>query len=131
MGPHRANIFNQRAWRDITQEITLEVMRVVLAIGLFAIGVELPQSYLAHYIKGLLTMVVPIMSFGRLVVATKCHLLCCSSSVLTHCRIAVIYGLFEPLNYTSALAVAAWLTPTDPFISSAIVGTMQSCLLSS
>jgi sodium/hydrogen antiporter len=42
-----------------------------------------------------------------------------------------IYGLFGPLNYISALAVAACLTPTDPIICAAIVGMLQSCLLRS
>ncbi|KAI0689057.1 Sodium/hydrogen exchanger [Cytidiella melzeri] len=104
MGPHCADIFNPRAWGDHTQQITLEVMRVVLATGLFAIGVELPQSYLADHARGLLIMVVPTMAFGWVVVA------------------AVIYGIFGPLNYISALAIAACLTPTDPIICAAIVG---------
>jgi sodium/hydrogen antiporter len=82
MGPHCANIFDPRAWGDVTQKITLEVMRVVLATGLFAIGVELPQSYLADHAKGLLIMVVPTMAFGWLVVAGKYsslfHFLPCS-----------------------------------------------------
>ncbi|KAI0093490.1 Sodium/hydrogen exchanger [Irpex rosettiformis] len=104
MGPHCANIFDPRSWGDHTQQITLEVMRVVLATGLFAIGVELPQSYLADHAKGLLVMVVPTMAFGWLVVAVA------------------IFGIFGPLNYISALAVAACLTPTDPIICAAIVG---------
>ncbi|KAF7789589.1 hypothetical protein EIP86_000535 [Pleurotus ostreatoroseus] len=69
MGPHCANIFNPRSWNENTNIITLEVMRVVLATGLFAIGVELPKSYLADHAKGLLVMVVPTMAFGWLIVA--------------------------------------------------------------
>lgn len=64
MGPHCAGIFNPRAWGPDSNTITLEVMRIVLATGLFAIGVELPQSYLAKHAKGLLIMVVPTMAFG-------------------------------------------------------------------
>ena len=71
MGPHCAGIFDPRSWGNLTQQITLEVMRVVLATGLFAIGVELPQSYLADHAKGLLVMVVPTMAFGWVVVAGK------------------------------------------------------------
>lgn len=52
-----------------TQEITLKIMRIVLAFGLFAIGVELPESYLADHAKGLLVMVVPTMTFGWVIVA--------------------------------------------------------------
>lgn len=69
MGPHCVNIFDPRAWGAETQVITLEVMRVVLATGLFAIGVELPRTYLFDHAKGLLFMVVPTMAFGWIIVA--------------------------------------------------------------
>ncbi|KAI0070725.1 Sodium/hydrogen exchanger [Panus rudis PR-1116 ss-1] len=104
MGPHCANIFDPRSWGSQTNAITLEVMRIVLATGLFAIGVELPQSYLADHAKGLAAMVVPTMAFGWFVVA------------------AVLKGLFPSYTFVSALAVAACLTPTDPIICAAIVG---------
>ncbi|KZT26781.1 hypothetical protein NEOLEDRAFT_1131816 [Neolentinus lepideus HHB14362 ss-1] len=104
MGPHCANAFDPRSWGSISNRITREVMRIVLATGLFAIGVELPQSYMYKHAKGLMIMVIPTMAFGWLVVA------------------AVIRGLFPVLNYISSLAIAACLTPTDPIISAAIVG---------
>lgn len=72
MGPYCANIFDPRSWGTHTQQITLEVMRIVLATGLFAIGVELPGSYMADHAKGLLVMVVPTMAFGWGIVAGKC-----------------------------------------------------------
>lgn len=68
-GPYCANIFNPRSWGDDTNTITLEVMRVTLAAGLFAIGVELPKAYLAEHVKSLLVMVVPTMAFGWVIVA--------------------------------------------------------------
>jgi NhaP-type Na+/H+ or K+/H+ antiporter len=104
MGPHVANVFDPRSWGSHSNAITLEVMRIVLATGLFAIGVELPQAYMAEHAKGLLVMVVPTMAFGWIVVA------------------AIIRGLFPSLNFVSALAIAACLTPTDPIICAAIVG---------
>lgn len=48
-------------------------MRVVLATGLFAIGVELPMSYLAKHSRSLLVMVVPTMTLGWVVVAGKLY----------------------------------------------------------
>ncbi len=69
MGPHCANVFDPRHWGSHTNVITLEVMRVVLATGLFAIGVELPPAYLGHHIKGLLVMIIPTMAFGWAIVA--------------------------------------------------------------
>jgi len=104
MGPYVFDIFEPRSWGAKNNAITLEVMRVVLATGLFAIGVELPQSYMAKHFKGLLVMVVPTMAFGWAVVA------------------AVIRVLFPNLTYISCLVVAACLTPTDPIICATIVG---------
>lgn len=69
MGPHFAGIFNPRSWGAHSNAITLEVMRVVLATGLFAIGVELPKSYMAKHAKSLLAMVIPTMAIGWVIVA--------------------------------------------------------------
>ncbi|KAK0200863.1 Cation/H+ exchanger [Desarmillaria ectypa] len=104
MGPHVAGIFDPRSWGDSTQIITLEVMRIVLATGLFAIGVELPGPYMAQHFKGLFVMVVPTMAIGWVVVA------------------GILRALFSELSFVSCLAVAACLTPTDPIICAAIVG---------
>lgn len=97
-------------------------MRIVLATGLFAIGVELPQSYLADHVKGLLVMVVPTMAFGWVVIAGQYVF---GTGIvrqpLTQIT-AIIFVLFRPLNYISALVIAACLTPTDPIISAAIIG---------
>ena len=72
MGPYCAGIFDPRSWASDTRMITLEVMRVVLAIGLFAIGVELPASYMGRHVRGLVILVVPTMAIGWLVVAGSC-----------------------------------------------------------
>ncbi|KAF8993685.1 Sodium/hydrogen exchanger [Cyathus striatus] len=104
VGPHVAGIFDPRSWGSRTDVITLEVMRIVLATGLFAIGVELPQSYMAKHAKSLLAMVVPTMAMGWIIVAGLM-------------RVAL-----PKLNFISCLALAACLTPTDPIICAAIVG---------
>ncbi|KAL4255079.1 Na(+)/H(+) exchanger family protein [Pleurotus pulmonarius] len=104
MGPLVANIFDPRSWGAASNMITLEVMRVVLAIGLFAIGIELPKSYLARHINGLLVLVIPTMAFGWPVVA------------------GVMNVIFPHLDFISCLVIAACLTPTDPVICASIVG---------
>lgn len=47
IGPHVLDLFNPYAWGGegdhITNEITLEVTRVVIALSVFAVGVELPK----------------------------------------------------------------------------------------
>lgn len=72
MGPLCAGIFDPRSWTHDTNRITLEITRVVLATGLFAIGVELPKSYMYRHMKGLLAMVVPTMAIGWVIVAGAC-----------------------------------------------------------
>lgn len=69
MGPYFANIFDPRSWGPHTDVITLEVTRVVLVTGLFAIGVELPKTYMVKHAKSLFIMVVPTMAVGWFVVA--------------------------------------------------------------
>jgi sodium/hydrogen antiporter len=68
MGPYVANVIDPRSWGTNQNAITLEIMRVTLAIGLFIIGAGLPRSYLRDHVKGLLIMVIPTMAFGWLVV---------------------------------------------------------------
>lgn len=104
IGPYCANAFDPRGWTSDTTSITLEVMRVVLAIGLFAIGVELPESYMLRHVRGLIALVVPTMAIGWFIVASFMLL------------------LFPSLSFVSCLVIAACLTPTDPVISAAIVG---------
>lgn len=53
LGPHGTNIFDPRSWGNSTNEsidnITLEFTRVVIAIGVFAVGVELPKKYMYRH----------------------------------------------------------------------------------
>ncbi|KZT42628.1 hypothetical protein SISSUDRAFT_1058402 [Sistotremastrum suecicum HHB10207 ss-3] len=109
MGPYGANVFNPRGWGGadnftVNNQITLEVTRVVLAIGVFAIGVELPKAYMKHHWRSLFFLLGPIMTWGWFVSA------------------GLIYALIPGLNFLSSLAVAACLTPTDPILAAAVVG---------
>jgi hypothetical protein len=70
MGPLCAGIFNPQAWTTDTNKVTLEIMRLDLARGLFAIGVELPGSYMYQHMRGLLVMIVPTMAIGWVIVAS-------------------------------------------------------------
>ncbi|KAJ7639469.1 Sodium/hydrogen exchanger family-domain-containing protein [Roridomyces roridus] len=108
IGPRGANIFNPRDWANNSEEtanvITLELTRVVLAIGVFAIGVELPKAYMRRHWRSLFFLLGPVMIWGWFVSA------------------AFIYLLIPGLNFLSSLAVAACLTPTDPILAAAVVG---------
>lgn len=69
LGPYGAGIFDPRSWgsdtttEDTVNEITLEFTRVVLAIGVFAIGVELPKAYMKRHWKSLLYLLFPVMTW--------------------------------------------------------------------
>lgn len=76
MGPYFADVFDPRSWGSHTDLVTLEVTRVVLATGLFAIGVELPKSYMIRHAKSLVVMVVPTMAVGWFIVAGMLRPLC-------------------------------------------------------
>ncbi|KAI6125731.1 Cation/H+ exchanger [Pisolithus croceorrhizus] len=102
IGPYGVNVFDPRSWGDQQDEITLTVMRLILVSGLFAAGIELPCAYMKKHARGLLVMVVPTMTFGWFVVA------------------AVLCALFPQLHPSSALCIAACLTPTDPVTCVAI-----------
>ncbi|TEB36782.1 Sodium/hydrogen exchanger [Coprinellus micaceus] len=104
MGPYFAGIFDPGNWGPHYKTITLEVTRIVLATGLFAIGVNLPKAYMARHAKGLVAMVVPTMAIGWVIVA------------------GLLRVLFPALSFISCLAISACLTPTDPIICAAIVG---------
>lgn len=104
LGPHVSGIFDPRSWTGVTDILTREIMRVVLATGLFAIGVELPKRYMAEHARSLLIMVVPTMAFGWFISAAFIHL------------------LFPKLDFVSSLVISACLTPTDPIISAAVIG---------
>jgi NhaP-type Na+/H+ or K+/H+ antiporter len=64
-GPYGAGIFDPRSWGDHRTEtdITLEVTRVVLAIGVFAVGVELPKAYMRSHWRSLLFLLAPVMTY--------------------------------------------------------------------
>ena len=69
VGPYGANIFDPRSWGNgdetTVNTITLEFTRVVLAIGVFAIGVELPKAYMKRHWKSLFFLLFPVMTWVR------------------------------------------------------------------
>ncbi|KAH9954957.1 Sodium/hydrogen exchanger family-domain-containing protein, partial [Russula dissimulans] len=108
IGPYGADIFNPRSWGNNNAEsvnhITLEFTRIVIAIGVFAVGVELPKKYMYRHWKSLFFLLVPVMTWGWFVSA------------------AFIYALIPNLSFLSSLAIGACLTPTDPILAAAVIG---------
>ncbi|KAI0040821.1 hypothetical protein FA95DRAFT_812359 [Auriscalpium vulgare] len=127
IGPYGANIFDPRSWGDgseeITNTITLEFSRVVLAIGVFAIGVELPKAYMQRHWKSLFFLLAPVMTW---VCFSPVPAPTCQADESTpqgwFVSAGLIYALIPNLNFLSSLTIAACLTPTDPILAAAVVG---------
>ena len=101
-GPFGATAFDPRKWGwadNITQELT----RLVLGIQVFAVGIGLPRAYLKGHWKSVLILLGPVMTFGWLVSA------------------AIVYFVLK-IRFTTALIIAACLTPTDPVLSASVLG---------
>jgi len=127
MGPLCAGIFDPRSWTMDSNSVTLEVMRIVLVINLFAAGVHLPEKYMYTDIKGLMILVVPTMAIGWFIVAGQSEL--SLFQLISDFAVSVLLKmLFSYFDYVTCLVLAACLTPTDPVVSAAIVGVILSLL---
>lgn len=113
VGPAALNLFNPSDWANnhsrapgghITNEVTLEVMRVTVALSVFAVGVELPKKYLLKHWRSITMLLGPVMIWGWMVTA------------------GLIYALIPGLDFLNSMVVAACVTPTDPILAQAVVG---------
>ncbi|WVQ88108.1 hypothetical protein IAS59_001842 [Cryptococcus gattii] len=108
IGPHCLNLFNPLGWgggsEAVADDITLEVTRVVIAISVFAVGVELPKAYMKRHWRSLFFLLGPCMVWGWMVSAL------------------LIWGLIPDLTFLASLVVAAGVTPTDPILAQAVIG---------
>ena len=102
-GPHAANLFSPGSWGNV-DKIALECSRIVLVVQCFAVGVELPKSYMERHWKSVTFLLLPVMTFGWLVTSL------------------FIWLMIRPLTWLESLACAACVTATDPVLASSVVG---------
>ena len=102
-GPHAANLFTPQTWGNVDQ-ITLECSRIVLVVQCFAVGVELPKSYMERHWRSVVFLLVPVMTFGWLITSL------------------FIWWMVVPLTWLESLVCAACVTATDPVLASSVVG---------
>lgn len=102
-GPHAANLINPLEWGS-TDIITVEFSRIVLVVQCFAVGVELPKFYMERHWRSVVYLLIPVMTFGWLIVSL------------------FIWWMIPPLNWLESLVVAACVTATDPVLASSVVG---------
>ncbi|KAF7561491.1 hypothetical protein G7046_g2642 [Stylonectria norvegica] len=102
-GPHAANLINPNEWGSV-DIVTVEFSRIVLVVQCFAVGVELPKYYMEKHWRSVVFLLIPVMTFGWLVVSL------------------VIWWMVPPLSWLESLVVAACVTATDPVLASSVVG---------
>ncbi|EED22849.1 sodium/hydrogen antiporter, putative [Talaromyces stipitatus ATCC 10500] len=102
-GPYAANLFSPDTWGNV-DKITLECSRIVLVVQCFAVGVELPKSYMERHWRSVFFLLVPVMTYGWLITSL------------------FIWWLIPPLSWLESLACAACVTATDPVLASSVVG---------
>ena len=103
-GPHAADLISPSTWGNMDL-ITLEFTRIVLVVQCFAVGVELPKAYMQKHWRSVVLLLVPVMTFGWLIVSL------------------FIWALFgHRLNWLDSLICAACVTATDPVLASSVVG---------
>lgn len=113
VGPAALNLFNPSGWAGsderapgghVTDQITLEIMRVTIALSVFAVGVELPKKYLLRHWRSIAMLLGPVMLYGWLVTA------------------GFVLLLVPGMDFLNSLVIAACVTPTDPILAQAVVG---------
>lgn len=113
IGPVAAKIVNPAKWgnnsgytpgTETTNEVTLEVMRVCIALSVFSVGVELPKKYVWRHWRTIAMLLGPVMFWGWMV-----------SSLL-------IWALIPGLDFLAAMMIGACVSPTDPILAQAVVG---------
>lgn len=114
-GPACAGVLDPAAW-GLHDGFLQEFTRLVLAIQVFVVGIELPAGYLgfrrrrggggkSHW-ASLAVLLGPVMAFGWVVCA------------------ALVRGLLG-VDFRVALVIAACLTPTDPVLASSVLSNSQ------
>lgn len=102
-GPHAANLIDPNSWGS-ADIVTIEFSRIVLVVQCFAIGVELPKFYMERHWKSVVYLLIPVMTFGWLVISL------------------VIWWMIPGFDWLDGLVVAACITATDPVLASSVVG---------
>lgn len=103
-------------------EITLELTRVIIALSVFAIGVELPKAYVLRHWRSLAILLGPMYAFLASLTEPYSRFGVRSMFIGWMITAAFITLLIPGLDFLPALVVAAGLTPTDPILAASVVG---------
>lgn len=102
VGPVCLDWFNPMSWGN-SDEITLEITRIVLCLQIFAVAVELPRKYMLKHWLSVTLLLVPVMTAGWLIIGL------------------FIWIVLPGLNFSASLLLSACITATDPILAQSVV----------
>ncbi|KAH3673587.1 hypothetical protein WICMUC_003584 [Wickerhamomyces mucosus] len=103
VGPYCLKWFTPTEWGN-SDYITLELSRIVLCLQIFAVAVELPKKYMMRHWVSVFMLLVPVMTWGFLIVGL------------------FTWILIPGLDFAQSLVISACITATDPVLAAAVVG---------
>jgi len=83
-------------------DFTLHLSRIIIGIQVFFNGANLPKKYIKTEWLSLVMVLLPIMTFGWLLIGL------------------LVWGIIPDLSYLEALVIAACIVPTDPVLANSI-----------
>ncbi|EGG07471.1 uncharacterized protein MELLADRAFT_116278 [Melampsora larici-populina 98AG31] len=99
ISPLQWTSFNQ----SISNQITYEIMRIVIGIQVFFSGIDLPKKYVKESWKSLGFMIGPLMTLTWLIVSL------------------IIWLILPNLNFLESMVISACIAPTDPVLANSII----------
>ncbi|KAL8731784.1 MAG: hypothetical protein Q9166_003231 [cf. Caloplaca sp. 2 TL-2023] len=100
-GPDVLNVVNPESWHWL-DTVTQEAARVVVALQVFSVGLELPKAYFSRHWRSVGMMLVPVMTYSWLVTA------------------GFVYAVLD-IDWATSLVISACLAPTDPVLAAAVL----------
>ncbi|OAV88515.1 hypothetical protein PTTG_02563 [Puccinia triticina 1-1 BBBD Race 1] len=106
LGPHVSGLLDPRSWDGGASfnEVTLEITRIIVALDVFSVGVELPAAYILRHWRTMVCLLGPVLLAGWFITG------------------AFILIFVPALSYLEALVIAACISPTDVLLASSVVG---------
>lgn len=105
-------------------KLTLYLTRIVIALSVFAVGVELPRAYMYRNCKSLSIMLGPVYVHyaPKFVDSNKTQFLYLRMLAGWLISSAFICAIIPTLGFLHSMVIAAALSPTDPILASSVVG---------
>ncbi|VEU23610.1 DEKNAAC104772, partial [Brettanomyces naardenensis] len=83
---------------------SLEISRIFLCLDIFTVGIELPKRYIYSHFWSVISLLVPVMTIGWLIIGL------------------FIWLLIPRMTFAYGLLISSTITATDPVLAQAVVG---------